>query len=74
MNVFPFHAYFPWFKPNYLHIKDRGRGDRHVEIIWGGAFGHWGLLVGPPEYELLDVTLASDTRRIRRMWSGFLLL
>jgi hypothetical protein len=27
-------------------------GHRFVELVWGGGFGHWGLIIGPPNFEV----------------------
>jgi hypothetical protein len=32
-----------------LSVGQREEG-RHVSIIWGGGFHHWGVLVGPPTF------------------------
>jgi hypothetical protein len=34
--------------------KDENNSDDYLEIHWGGGFGHWGFLVGPPSFRTQD--------------------
>jgi len=50
------------FGPEFAGLsKDAGASDAAVTIIWGGGFGHWGLVVGKPGFVMSnsDVMVAS---------------
>ncbi|MEN6308989.1 MAG: hypothetical protein ABFD91_14670 [Anaerohalosphaeraceae bacterium] len=37
--------------PQYLYFSDFENEGRIIEFEWGGAFGHWGLRIGPADME-----------------------
>jgi len=54
-------------RANYIWVVP-GDGDekRHVSIIWGGGFHHWGILVGPPAFH----TESNETQCVYRWRDG----
>ena len=35
---------------NVVYASGTTSNDRHLTFVWGGGFGHWGLLIGPKTY------------------------
>jgi hypothetical protein len=54
-------------RPEMITIGGTTLRDRHLEFVYGGGFGHWGLMVGPPT---LTLDPAESKRPARRMWPG----
>ncbi|MEN6308990.1 MAG: hypothetical protein ABFD91_14675 [Anaerohalosphaeraceae bacterium] len=40
------------FNPPYVRFSDFEKEGRAIEFEWGGAFGHWGLRIGPADMEM----------------------
>ena len=36
-------------KPSFSMLEDN-KGSMVIGIEWGGGFGHWGILIGPPDW------------------------
>ena len=54
-NLFPDELLKHPHGPNYAYAIRRGSySDDHVEVTWGGGFGHWGLKIGRLEYAPTD--------------------
>jgi hypothetical protein len=50
---------------SFVTIGGNEPKDRHLEIVMGGGFGHWGLLIGSPEFRI-----EQPTPGVRKMWAG----
>lgn len=50
---------------SFVTIGGHEPKDRHLEIVMGGGFGHWGLIIGSPQFRIEE-----PTPGVRQMWAG----
>jgi hypothetical protein len=50
---------------SFVTIAGSKPEDRHLGLICGGGFGHWGLYIGAPSFRL-----SSKPTGVRQMWDG----
>lgn len=55
-------------QPRYVTRHGNSPADRYVALIYGGGFGHWGLMIGAPA---LQIDREPHGGGLRKMWPGF---